>query len=251
MGIVLALLLFGFIVFFHELGHFLLAKKHGIRVDEFFIGMGPTLISKQGKETKYSIKLLPIGGACMMGEDDADDKSEGSFNSKSVWARMSVIAAGAVFNFILAFVFSVIIVAWAGYDRPVVGGFAENSAAKEAGLETGDEIKRINGKRMHLFREIAVYNQFHQGETMKIEYAVDGKDYETVVQPKKDENGIYMMGVMQGKYTKANLFTALQYGAYEVKYWISTTLQSLKMLITRKSRRRPVVRSGRNCRRGR
>ena len=66
-GIILALLLFSFIVFFHELGHFLLARKNGVYVEEFCIGMGPTIISKQGKETKYSIKLLPIGGACMMG----------------------------------------------------------------------------------------------------------------------------------------------------------------------------------------
>lgn len=87
MGIILALLIFSFIVFFHELGHFLLARKNGIHVEEFFIGMGYTLISKQGKETKYSIKLLPIGGACMMGEDDAEDVGEGSFNSKSVTGK--------------------------------------------------------------------------------------------------------------------------------------------------------------------
>ena len=94
MGIIIAILLFSFIIIFHELGHFLLAKANGIRVEEFSLGLGPTLIGKQIGETKFSIKLLPFGGACMMGEDDADDMSEGSFNSKSVWARMSVIAAG-------------------------------------------------------------------------------------------------------------------------------------------------------------
>ena len=94
MGIIIAVLLFSFIIIFHELGHFLLAKKNGIRVDEFSLGLGPTLLGKQIGETKFSLKLLPFGGACMMGEDDADDLSEGSFNSKSVWARMSVVAAG-------------------------------------------------------------------------------------------------------------------------------------------------------------
>lgn len=187
MGIILALLLFSFIVFFHELGHFLLAKKHGIRVDEFFIGMGPTIVSHQGKETKYSIKLLPIGGACMMGEDDAENVGEGSFNSKSVWARISVIAAGSIFNFIMAFIFSVIIVAWVGYDRPVVGGFTENSAAQEAGIREGDLICKINGKRMHIFREISVYNQFHQGDEMVVEYERDGDIHEVILEPRKDE----------------------------------------------------------------
>lgn len=76
MGIIIAVLLFSFIIIFHELGHFLLAKKNGIRVDEFSLGLGPTLLGKQIGETKFSLKLLPFGGACMMGEDDADDLSE-------------------------------------------------------------------------------------------------------------------------------------------------------------------------------
>ena len=94
MGIILAILLFSAIIIIHELGHFLLAKANGIRVDEFSLGLGPTLFGKQFGETKFSVKLLPFGGACMMGEDDVEDISEGSFNSKSVWARMSVIVAG-------------------------------------------------------------------------------------------------------------------------------------------------------------
>ena len=110
MGIIIAVLLFSFIIIFHELGHFLLAKKNGIRVDEFSLGLGPTLLGKQIGETKFSLKLLPFGGACMMGEDDADDLSEGSFNSKSVWARMSVVAAGPIFNLILACVFCFILI---------------------------------------------------------------------------------------------------------------------------------------------
>ena len=86
MGIVLAVLVFSLIVFVHELGHFLLAKMNKIRVDEFSIGMGPRLLTTVKGETRYSIKLFPIGGSCMMGDDDVDDLSEGSFNSKSVWA---------------------------------------------------------------------------------------------------------------------------------------------------------------------
>ena len=85
MGIIIAILLFSAIVIFHELGHFLLAKANKIRVDEFSLGLGPTIIGRKFGETKFSLKLLPFGGACMMGEDDADDVSEGSFNSKSVW----------------------------------------------------------------------------------------------------------------------------------------------------------------------
>ena len=110
MGIVLAILIFSFIIFFHELGHFFLARKNGIDVDEFWIGMGPTIVHKKIGNTDYCLKLLPLGGACMMGEDEVDDLSAGSFNSKSPWRRISVILAGPVFNFILAFICSMIFI---------------------------------------------------------------------------------------------------------------------------------------------
>ena len=98
MGIIIAVLLFSFIIIFHELGHFLLAKKNGIRVDEFSLGLGPTLLGKQIGETKFSLKLLPFGGACMMGEDDADDLSEGSFNSQLLRRDRSSISFLRVFS---------------------------------------------------------------------------------------------------------------------------------------------------------
>lgn len=170
----------------------------------------------------------------MMGEDDVENTDERSFNNKSVWARISVIAAGPIFNFILAFILSVIIVGWVGYDRAEIGSVVPNSAAQEAGLQKGDVITEMNGKNIHLFREISVYNQFHQGEKVTLEYKRDGKTYESTLTPKKNENGQYLIGVTQAKYKKANAFTALQYGLYEVEYWIETTLESLKMLFTGK-----------------
>ena len=134
MGIVLAILLFGFIVFFHELGHFLLARINGINVYEFWIGMGPTLAHKKIGNTDYCLKILPIGGACVMGEDEKEDLSEGSFNSKSPWRRISVIAAGPVFNFILAFIGAFIIICFVGVDKPVIGTVNAGTPAAEAGL---------------------------------------------------------------------------------------------------------------------
>ena len=105
MNIILIILVFGIIVFFHELGHFIVAKLNKISVTEFSIGMGPAIVSFKRKETKYSLRILPLGGYCMMvGEEEAVDDVN-SFSNKSVWARMAVIVAGPVFNFILAFVF--------------------------------------------------------------------------------------------------------------------------------------------------
>lgn len=163
MGIILAILLFSAIVIFHELGHFLLAKKNKIRVDEFSLGLGPTIFGKQFGETKFSLKLLPFGGACMMGEDDVDDMSEGSFNSKSVWARMSVIVAGPVFNLILAWILCMIIIGWTGYRAPIVSNVTDGYSAQEEGIEPGDVIKKIGGKSVYIWNDISLYNMMHAG----------------------------------------------------------------------------------------
>ena len=101
--ILIAVLIFGITVIIHELGHFLLAKANGITVTEFSIGFGPTVVKTEKGGTVYSLKLLPFGGACQMLGEDGEEEGEGTFNSKSVWARISVVAAGPVFNMILAF----------------------------------------------------------------------------------------------------------------------------------------------------
>lgn len=233
MGIILSLLLFSFIVFFHELGHFLLAKKNGIRVEEFSIGMGPRLWSRVKGETRYSLKIFPIGGSCMMGEDETDDMSEGSFNSKSVWARISVILGGPVFNFILAFLLAMIIVVFSGIDKPVVGSISEGYPAEASGIEVGDRIISLNGKNMYIFRDISAYNQFHQGQEVDVVYEREGEKLSTTLTPKYDEeNGIYLFGLGSAPREKGNVLEVIKYGAIEVKYWVGTTIESLKGLIT-------------------
>lgn len=234
MGIIIAILLFSFIVIFHEMGHFLIAKANGIEVEEFALGMGPLLFSKEYKGTRYCLRLLPIGGACMMGEDDEATGSEGNFHSKSVWARIAVIAGGPVFNFILAFILSVILIAMVGYDQSVAEQVENGYPAAEAGIQPGDRIVRIGNKKINIFREISTYNQFHQGETVDVTYEHDGEKHTVTLTPKYDEeNQYYRLGISRGANEKAGFFKSLQYGTYEVKYWICTTVSSLKMLIMR------------------
>ena len=96
--IIIAILAFTFVVFIHELGHFLTAKWCGIRVNEFAIGMGPRIIKWGKKETKYSIRLFPIGGFCAMEGEDSKSDDERAFGNKAVWKRMIVVCAGAVMN---------------------------------------------------------------------------------------------------------------------------------------------------------
>lgn len=232
MGIILAIFIFGFIIFFHELGHFLLARKNKIDVDEFWMGMGPTLVHKKVGKTDYCLKLFPIGGACVMGEDELDDLSEGSFNNKSPWARISVILAGPIFNFILAFICALIFIAVIGVDKPIVSSVERNSPAEEAGLMEGDQIVEMNGKSIHIFRDIQLYNQFHHGEIVELVYERAGKETTVKLTPVAGEDGFYRLGVGSTGYTKGNLLENLGYSAYEVKYWIELTIKSLGQLVT-------------------
>lgn len=231
MKIILALLIFSLIVLFHEFGHFLLAKRGGIAVTEFSLGMGPRILSKQIGETRYSWKLLPFGGSCMMVGEDGDSDDENAFGEKSVWTRISVVAAGPIFNFILAFFLSLFIIGSIGYDAPDVVAVADGYPAAEAGIQPGDRILQMNHTKIHVYREVSLYVQTHQGETVTVTYERDGERHAVTLEPKLSESGTYLLGFRgSGVRTKGNIFQTVWYSAYEVKYWISTTLQSLGMM---------------------
>ena len=240
MKIVIALLVFSAIILFHELGHFLLAKWNKIVVTEFSLGMGPRLFSFEKGGTRYSLKLLPFGGSCMMLGEDEDMQTEGSFASKSVWARISVVAAGPVFNFILAYVLSLFILGSIGYDIPVLLGISDGSPAQEAGLLAGDRITSLNGHRVHFYREILDYATFHEGEPATFGYSRQQEDGTVIsgsvyVAPALGNSG-YKFGISGSTNyrERTGILGTIRYSAYEVGYWISVTLQSLRMLVTGK-----------------
>lgn len=231
MKIILAILVFSLIIIFHEFGHFLFAKLGGIGVTEFSLGMGPRILSKQIGETRYSWKLLPFGGSCMMVGEDGESEEENAFGRKSVWTRISVVAAGPIFNFILAFFLSLFIVGSIGYDAPDVAVVVDGYPAAEAGMQAGDRIISMNQKKIHIYREVSFYVQTHQGETVTVTYERDGERHTVTLEPKQSESGTYLLGFRgSGVRTKGNVFQTIAYSAYEVKYWISTTLKSLEMM---------------------
>lgn len=177
LNILVAIIIFSVIVVFHELGHFLLAKKNGIEVTEFSLGMGPRLLSTVKGNTRYSLKLFPIGGSCMMVGEDGEEDGPGSFGHASVWGRISVVAAGPIFNFILAFVFALVITSVMGYDPPKVLSVEENSPAEEAGLQVGDIITSFQGKHISIGRDISLYESLYgmQQDQIKMTVKRDGK----------------------------------------------------------------------------
>ena len=149
---------------------------------------------------------------------------------------MSVVFAGPFFNFIMAFVCAFILMSCIGYDKPVLTGVIDGYAADEAGLQAGDEIVKMNHFSVHFCREISAYATFHAGEKVEVTYLRDGKKQTATLTPKHDEeNGRYLYGF---EYTgqarvKGNVLTNIKNSFYELRYWIYSTVESLKMLVTR------------------
>lgn len=144
--ILIGVLLFELIIFIHEFGHFITAKKSGIKVNEFSLGMGPKIFSFGKGETKYSLRVFPIGGFCAMEGEDEESPEPRAFNNAKVWKRMIVIIAGAVMNIILGFVLMfVVVVQQDAYSSTEVQSFPATSFSSCTGLQSGDVIKEING----------------------------------------------------------------------------------------------------------
>lgn len=233
-NVIIALIVFSAIIFFHELGHFTFAKLNGIYVNEFAIGMGPTLFSFTKKETKYSLKLIPMGGFCMMLGEEEDIADEHSFSAKSVWARLSVVLAGPVFNFILAFILAVILIGFCGYDAPTIKDFTQNSPAKEAGLQKGDLITEFAGHKIYNFREVLIYLQFYQGnDAIDVVVSRDGTKHSYSIVPEK-KDGSTLIGVQSNGRIKSGVLNVLKYSALELRYQVKTTFLSLEYLISGK-----------------
>lgn len=144
--ILIGVLLFELIIFIHEFGHFITAKKSGIKVNEFSLGMGPKIFSFGKGETKYSLRIFPIGGFCAMEGEDEESPEPRAFNNAKVWKRMIVVIAGAVMNIILGFVLMFVVVAQQdAYSSTEVQSFPATSFSSCTGLRSGDVIKEING----------------------------------------------------------------------------------------------------------
>lgn len=231
LNIIVAIIIFGLLVLFHELGHFLLAKKNGIKVNEFSVGMGPRIWHMKKGDTDYCIKLLPLGGSCMMAGEDEESNDENAFYKKSVLARMSVILAGPIFNFILAFFLAIFVCSIAGVEKPILGEVVKDSGAEQAGLQAGDRLLKFENTNIHVFSDAILFLQTQpSGSSVNVTYERDGKTYTTTMTPIKTETGSYLYGISGGR-TKGNPLEIVKYSFFTVTYNIKMVIKSLGMLI--------------------
>lgn len=172
-----AILLFLFMIFIHEFGHFLSAKLLGVKVNEFAIGFGPTLFKKRGKETLYAVRAVPFGGFCAMEGEDEESGDGRAFCNKKAWRRLIIVVAGAFMNLVLGLL---LVTATTAHDAQIVttrvhSFRTENAVSEASGLLPGDEIIRVNGRRIYSTVDLSYCLTNVEGDTLEMQVKRDGK----------------------------------------------------------------------------
>lgn len=191
--ILAAIFVFGILVLFHEFGHFITAKAVGMRVDEFAIGFGPKLISTKKGETVYSLRAIPLGGFNKIaGMDPDEEKDERAYSAKPIWARMLVILAGSMMNFILPIIlfFGIFVISGINTpsNEPILGEIITTKAADRAGLLQGDRILKIDGKEIDSWKSFVTIVQDSGGKILKIDFERNGQMMAVNLIPEYDTN---------------------------------------------------------------
>lgn len=174
--ILASVLILGFLIFIHELGHYGVAKLTNVKVDEFAVGMGPVIWQREKGETLYSLRMIPFGGFCAFeGEDEGGGPR--ALHRQGFWKKFSILFAGSFMNFLAGFVIIAVIYTGAGgFLLDQITGFAPGFPLEgEAGLMQGDILYRIDGYRTYLKGDASTYLSYHQGDTIDIEVIRDGE----------------------------------------------------------------------------
>lgn len=190
--IISSIIIFLLVILIHEFGHFIVAKMNGVSVLEFSVGMGPKLFQKESNGTLYSLRLLPVGGYCQLEGEDEENDSPNSLNNQSPFVRLKVILAGAIMNFILAFILLILLMSVSRVSNEV-SGVLEDSPAYSSGIQTGDKIVSINGKNINDGEELLKNIKESQGD-LDIGVIRDSQSKNIKVTPRL-ENNVRKIGV--------------------------------------------------------
>lgn len=242
--ILVAIIIFGLIVFIHEFGHFIFAKIFKIKVNEFAIGFGPALFQFQKGETKYAVRILPFGGYCAMEGEDGDSSDERAFFKAKPWKRIIVVAAGAVFNIILGFILMVGLVSVSAsvqkenlIGTTTVAKFEENATSEKTGLKEKDKILKINGRRIFSLEEISYMFSVADGNEVDMTVERNGEkvELENVEFPLQSYEGKNYISIdFYFKGEKANFGLCLKEGFNRTVSYSRIVFMSLGDLITGK-----------------
>lgn len=243
MTLIYFILILGVIVLIHEFGHFVFAKRAGIYVYEFSIGMGPRIFkwTRKNDETGYSIRLIPIGGFVQMaGEEIEDDESvpkDKKFSVKTFGQKFMTVIAGIMNNFILAIILLFVLALFNGapQNKAIVGEISEDYPAYTSGLQTGDQILKVNGKNAKTYDILALELQVNNGKEIEVEVNRDGETKTVTLKPKKvKQNGeeVYKYGFVINDEVETGFFASLKYAFTKTISLIHQMILIVAYLIT-------------------
>lgn len=247
MAILFAVLIFSVIVIIHEIGHYVAARSCGVLVEEFAIGMGPKVFSMKKGDTVYSLRIFPIGGFCAMlgdvGEDESRTTDPRSFQSKTVAQRFIILAAGAVLNFLLAFIIFTGVTFFTGVSEPVVTFIVEDSPATRAGLQEGDRIIKIDNDRVNIYEDLVFALNKTAGRQVDAVILRGRTRINTTLTPVADDNGNYKIAIglshktglfqkSQPGYERAGFFESARNGFWLISFYVRVTLYGLTQLVS-------------------
>lgn len=217
--IFLSLLVLSFLVFIHELGHYLVGKKSGIGVIEFAVGFGPKLWSKEVNGTVYSLRAIPLGGFTQFEGEDEESKSPTAMNNVSVGKRFLTVLAGPVFNIAFAFILSIGVLFVYGETNSTIVKVADDTPAISAGLQAGDKIVSVNGRDTVFSMEVSaqLYRARNEGDRVEMTVLRDGR--EQTVSAGFNSDGL--VGFSMGQNEKYSLWSSVKMSArwgYAVVY---------------------------------
>ena len=240
--IIVAILMFGFLIFIHELGHFLTARLFHVTIYEFAIGMGPKVISWKSKKngTAYSLRALPIGGFVSMAGEDEESDDEGSLKKKKVWQRMIVTAAGSVFNLVFGIIIMLLVVSFSSaIGSTTVKNFAQGATSVQTetkdGLLPDDEIIEIDGKKVYVLYDLSYRISRYATEPIDITVIRNGETIylDDVVFPVAVNQGVTFAQRDFGVYQAEKTFrTVLKTAFFQSVYTVQMVIDSLRDLIT-------------------
>jgi regulator of sigma E protease len=245
-SIVAAIVVLGFLILFHELGHFLVAKRTGVGVLKFSIGFGPAVVGKQVGRTEYVISAIPLGGFVkMVGEDPeeeiAPEDRQVAFQYQRLWKRMAIVAAGPLANILFAFLaFSLVFAIYGARipsEAPKVGGVIEDMPAAKAGLKADDLVTAVNGTPVDKWEKLSELIRASGGNAVTLTLQREGASIQVQVTPqaKADKNifgetlgTAYVIGIERGfDEEQVGPLTAIRMGAEQTGWWVETLLVSI------------------------
>lgn len=239
MSILFAILLFSFLIFVHELGHFVAAKLSGVQVNEFSMFMGPVIWKKQVGETLYSLRCIPIGGFCAMEGEDEETENPRSFQKATWWKRLVILVAGAAMNFVMGVLIMLIVYAPAQrFVVPVIDFFEEGCVLQSAdGLQPGDRILEVDGEKIYVHSDFSTILSMNPGDIHDIVVERDGQkvyldDFALVKAefPNADGSTSYRYG-FSFLVEDATFLNKIQYGWLSALDTVRIVRMSLQMLV--------------------